>query len=108
MQIVLDGSDPNTSGLSAFTRDDLVRICDARFGKRLHAISMGRILRDLGVSRQKSRPSHPQKDVAAQAPLKRAPRLLRRIQRTHQNKRIRLFFQDEARIGQKGPTCHVW
>jgi transposase len=41
-------------------------------------------------------------------PSKRAPRLLRRIQRTHKNKRIRLFFQDEARIGQKGRTCHVW
>ena len=41
-------------------------------------------------------------------PLKRAPRLLRRIQRTHKNKRIRLFFQDEARIGQKGRTAYVW
>ena len=34
-------------------------------------------------------------------PLKRASRLLKRIQRTHRNKRIRLFFQDEARIGPK-------
>jgi len=41
-------------------------------------------------------------------PLKRAPRLLKKLQRTHKNKRIRLFFQDEARIGQKGRTCHVW
>ena len=30
------------------------------------------------------------------------------MQHTHKNKRIRLFFQDEARIGQKGRTCHVW
>ena len=41
-------------------------------------------------------------------PLKRAPGLLRKIQHTHKNKRVRLFFQDEARIGQKGRTCHVW
>jgi transposase len=41
-------------------------------------------------------------------PLKRAPRLLKRLQHTHKDKRIRLFFQDEARIGQKGRTCHVW
>ena len=40
--------------------------------------------------------------------LKKCPRLLRRIQRTNQNKRVRLFFQDEARIGQKGRTCHIW
>ena len=41
-------------------------------------------------------------------PLKRAPALLKRIQCTYRNKRIRLFFQDEARIGQKGRTCHIW
>jgi DDE superfamily endonuclease len=41
-------------------------------------------------------------------PLKRAPRLLKKLQHTYKNKHIRLFFQDEARIGQKGRTCHVW
>jgi hypothetical protein len=41
-------------------------------------------------------------------PSKRAPRILDKIQSTHKGKRIRLFFQDEARIGQKGRTCHVW
>ncbi len=40
--------------------------------------------------------------------VKRAPALLKEIQCTHKNKRIRLFFQDEARIGQKGRVCHVW
>jgi hypothetical protein len=34
--------------------------------------------------------------------------LLKIIQHTHGNKRTRLFFQDEARIGQKGRTCHIW
>ena len=34
--------------------------------------------------------------------------MLRSIQRTHKDKRIRLFFQDEARIGQKGRTAHIW
>ena len=33
---------------------------------------------------------------------------MRNIQHTHKNKRLRLFFQDEARIGQKGRTAHVW
>ena len=60
VEIVLAGSDPERSGISAFTRDDLVRICEERFAKRLHATSMGRILRELGLSRQKARPSHPQ------------------------------------------------
>ena len=34
--------------------------------------------------------------------------LLRAIRRRHKGKRLRLFFQDEARIGQKGRVCHVW
>ena len=71
--IVLAGPDPETSGLSAFTREDLVGICEERFGKRLHATSMGRLLRSLGLSRQKARPSHPEKDLAAQAAFKKSP-----------------------------------
>ena len=70
MRIVLAGPDPE-SGLSAFTREDLVRICEARFGKTFHPASMGRLLRRLGFSRQKARPSHPQKDPAAAEAFKR-------------------------------------
>jgi transposase len=51
----------------------LVRLCTEKFGKSLHASSMGRILRGLGLSRQKARPSHPQKDPAAQAAVKKSP-----------------------------------
>jgi hypothetical protein len=48
--IVLAGRDPEASGISAFTREDLgVRICQKRFGKGLHVTWMGRILRELGV-----------------------------------------------------------
>jgi len=72
VRIVLAGPDPETSGLSAFTREDLVGICEKRFGKRLHATSMGRLLRSLGLSRQKARPSHPEKDPAAQAAFKKS------------------------------------
>ena len=73
LRIVLAGSEPEVSGTSAFTRDDLVRICAEKFGVTLHATSMGRILHELGLSRQKSRPSHPQKDPAAQAAFKKSP-----------------------------------
>ena len=73
VEIVLAGPDPETSGISAFTRDDVVRICEERFGKRVAATTMGRILRELGLSRQKARPSHPQKDPAAQAAFKKSP-----------------------------------
>ena len=62
--IVLAGPDPEADGLSAFTREDLARICETRFGKTFHPASLGRMLKRLGFSRQKARPSHPQKDPA--------------------------------------------
>ncbi|MGC1893910.1 MAG: IS630 family transposase [Pseudolabrys sp.] len=52
------------------------------------------------ATRRKTRPRR--------RPLKRAPQLLKKLQHTHKNKRLRLFFQDEARIGQKGRVCRVW
>ena len=71
MRIVLTGPDPK-AGLSAFTREDLVRICEDRFGKSFHPASLGRLLRRLGLSRQKARPSHPQKDPAAAEAFKKS------------------------------------
>lgn len=72
MRIVLAGPNPE-SGLSAFTREDLVRICEIRFGKTFHPSSMGRLLKRLGFSRQKARPSHPQKDPAEAKAFKKSP-----------------------------------
>ena len=34
--------------------------------------------------------------------------MLETIRTHHKAKRLRLFFQDEARIGQKGRVCHIW
>ncbi len=72
IRIVLAGPDPE-SGLSAYTREDLVRICEARFGKTFHPASLGRLLRRLGFSRQKARPGHPQKDPAQAEAFKKSP-----------------------------------
>ncbi len=72
MRIVLAGPGLE-SGLSAFTREDLVRICEARFGKTFHPSSLGRVLKRLGLSRQKARPSHPQKDPAEAEAFKKSP-----------------------------------
>jgi transposase len=71
--IVMAGPDPEKDGFCAFTREDLVRICEQRFGKTMHRASMGRLLRKIGLSRQKARPSHPQKDPASQEAFKKSP-----------------------------------
>jgi len=70
---VMAGPDPETDGFCAYTREDLVTLAEKRFGKTMHPTSMGRLLRKLGLSRQKARPSHPMKDPAAAAAFKKSP-----------------------------------
>ena len=64
-EIVVKGPDIEADGLSAYTRDDLVKISHDKWNVDYDPTSMGRILRELGLSRQKARPSHPKKDAAA-------------------------------------------
>jgi transposase len=73
LEIVLAGPDPERDGFCAFTREDLVAIAKRKFGKSMHPVSMGRLLRRLDLSRQKARPSHPLKDPAAAAAFKKSP-----------------------------------
>jgi len=62
----------------------------------------------LGFRDKRRAPATRKRTRPHRRPLKRAPALLKKIQYSHKDKRIRLFFQDEARIGQKGRTCHIW
>ena len=73
LAIVMAGPDPERDGFCAYTRDDLVAVAKKKFGKSMHPASMGRLLRRLGLSRQKARPSHPMKDPAAAATFKKSP-----------------------------------
>jgi len=72
-RIILAGPEPETSGISAFTLDDIATISLERFGKPFHSASMSRVLRRMGFSRQKPRPIHPETDLAAQAAFKKSP-----------------------------------
>lgn len=72
-RLILDGPDPETDGISAFTLEDLARIAADRWQVTYHPWSMSRVLKRLGFSRQKARPHHPKKDEAAQAAFKGAP-----------------------------------
>jgi putative transposase len=58
---------PDQGGVSAWTRADLCRWLEERFGKAFHPSSLSRVLKRLGLSRQKARPVHPQADPEAQA-----------------------------------------
>jgi transposase len=64
-RLVLDGPDVEATGLSAWTLPDLCREVEARWGVSYHPSHMGEIMRRLGLSWQKARPSHPKADPAA-------------------------------------------
>jgi transposase len=58
--------DPERDGLAAWTRADLCRWLEARFGKSFHPSSLSRVRRRLALSRQKTRPVYPRTEPGAQ------------------------------------------
>ena len=62
---MLDGPDVEATGLSAWTLAELCRDVEERWGVRHHEGHMSKVVRALGLSRQKARPSHPKADPAA-------------------------------------------
>jgi len=71
---VLRGPDPERDGLSSWTAKDLCRLVEARFGVAYSENGMLRLLHDLGLSWQKTRPVHPQADPKAQQAFKKSSR----------------------------------
>ena len=65
--MILRGPDPERDGISAYTREDVAGLIWDRFGKCYHPASLSKVLRRMGFSRQKTRPSHPRSDAKAQA-----------------------------------------
>ena len=63
---VFRGPDPQRDGAAAWTRADLGRWLEGRFGKAFHPSSLSRVLGRLDLSRQKARPVHPEADPGAQ------------------------------------------
>ena len=73
---VLRGPDPEQGEPSRWTLPDLCRFVEERFDKQMCPQSMSRVVRRLGLSKQKARPVHPQRDAkAAEAFAKRGLRL---------------------------------
>ncbi len=64
-KLALDGPDVEATGLSAWTLGELCREVEERWGVRYHEGHMSKVVRALGLSWQKARPSHPKADSAA-------------------------------------------
>jgi transposase len=70
-EIVVKGPDVEAENLSAFTRDDLAAIVKKKWNVSYDVTSIGRTMRELKLSRQKTRPSHPKKNEEAGAAFKK-------------------------------------
>ncbi len=63
----------------------------------------------MGYSYLRPRPRHRKADPEALAGFQRSwPDRLAAIAAEHPEKRLRIYFQDEARFGQQGTTTNVW
>ena len=65
--LVLAGPDLARHGRTEWTLPSLAEEITRLWGKSLHPASLSRVLRRLGLSKQKTRPRHPQADPEAQA-----------------------------------------
>ena len=72
--------------------------------------TVGKLLRRLRMTRLQPRPYHPKKDPAAQETYKRNfPSLVAEaLPASAAGKPIEIWFQDEARVGQKGSLEYIW
>ena len=66
MAVIFQGPDPDQDGVCAWTRADLCRWMQEHLGKSMHPSSLSRVLRRMGLSRQKARPVHPRSEPKAQ------------------------------------------
>jgi transposase len=71
---VLRGPDPERDGRSSWTAKDLCRLIEDRFSVSYSENGMLRLLHDLGLSWQKTRPVHPRADTKAQQAFKKSSR----------------------------------
>jgi len=88
---------------------DFQRILAEEFGLLRSLPAVYWLLHRLGYSYLRPRPRHRKFDSAACAEFQRTwPEQLQQIARQHPGKRLRVYFQDEARFGQQGTTTNVW
>ena len=68
---VLRGPKPERDGVSAWRLVDICAHAERTYGVRYSEWGMSRLLKRLGLSRQKTRPRHPQGDAAERAAFKK-------------------------------------
>ena len=91
-------------------RVDLQVAIAREFAVTLHERTVGKLLHRLGFRHVSARPRHPKADPAAQDAHKKnfAALIAAAIPDHARGKPIELWWEDEARVGQKGSLTYLW
>lgn len=108
--IVLEGPNGKHGPLVRWRRIDLCKVINQEFGVEYHERSVGKILHRLGFVHISARPLHPETDQEAQEAFKKnfSDKVAKVLPEDAKGKVIEIWFQDEARVGQKGRLVRVW
>ena len=109
-RIVESGPIPAVHGVVRWRLIDLVHWVFDEFAIAISKQTLSRELRALGFRKLSARPRHHAQDGEAVAAFKKAssPAWTRSSGAPHRGKPIEIWFQDEARIGQKNKITRRW
>jgi len=101
-EIIETGPDPERDDVLRWRRVDLKRVIEERFGVAYVERSISRLLTALDHVHISARPQHPAQSLKAWQRSKNFPHTLRtHLAGVARGKAIEIWFQDEARLGQK-------
>ena len=109
-ELVLAGPVPKQHKVVRWRCLDLRQEVAQRFKVTVPERTIGKWLRKLKLTRLQPRPLHPKKDDAAQQAFKQnfCAILKNALLGSTAHTAIEVWFQDEARVGQKGTHAYVW
>ncbi|MDE0306947.1 MAG: IS630 family transposase [Albidovulum sp.] len=109
-RIVEAGPDPARDGVARWRLRDLRDWIDERFGVKFTLEGVRGLIRRLGFRHLSPRPFHPKSDAAAQEKFRRDFKALamETVPKGVDPGRVEVWFQDEARAGQKGMLARLW
>jgi transposase len=108
--LVTKGPDAAKHNVVRWRCVDLRKEVAERFGVEVHERTIAKWLRKLRLTRLQPRPVHPKKDPDAEETFKKqfASLLKAALLGTSATTPIEIWFQDEARVGQKGTHAYIW
>jgi transposase len=108
--LVVKGPDLATDKVMRWRCADLLAVVKRQFSVDVHESTIGKSLHQLRLTRLQPRPAHPKKDPEAETGFKTnfVSLVKAALLGTTAATPIEIWFQDEARVGQKGTHAYIW